>query len=81
MSLYGTNLNISVKSSISFQIQKKQISMRSIKIMQNKWQGEKTNFKKKKKKQKNSETNLSKQAALRFKRNLNLMPLIIEKLF
>jgi len=79
MSLYGTNLNISVKSSISFQIQKKQISMRSIKIMQNKWQGEKTNLKKRKKK--NSETNLSKQAALRFKRNLNLMPLIIEKLF
>jgi len=35
----------------------------------------------KKKKKKNSETNLSKQAALRFKRNLNLMPLIIEKLF
>lgn len=52
MSLYGTNLNISVKSSISFQIQKKQISMRSIKIMQNKWQGEKTNLKKRKKKKK-----------------------------
>ena len=32
-------------------------------------------------KRKNSETNLGKQAALRFKRNLNLMPLIIEKLF
>ena len=74
MSVYGTYGNASVKSSISFQMQKKYPCeiQKSHKIV-----GQREN----QIKRKNSETNLGKQAALRFKRNLNLMPLIIEKLF
>lgn len=73
MSLHGTYVN--VKSSTSFQIQKK-ISLHEIQ------KSHKMNGQRKQQiERKTSKTNLGKQAALRFKRNLNLMPLIIEKFF